>query len=176
MESRVHLMEAVDEEKLVEDQMSVNQYLTFSVDDDQYALSVANIREVLEFQSVTRVPRMPDYMRGIINLRGFVVPVIDLKMKFGLGQTARSVNSSVIVTEILLPDRDIVIGLLTDAVSEVIVIESDEIEPAPSIGTSIDSSFIQGMGKKQDQFIIILNIDSVLSSHEITDIVNENRE
>lgn len=157
------------------DENITNQYLTFRVDHEQYAINVINIREVLEFQTVSRVPRMPDYMRGIINLRGSVVPVLDLKMKFGLGSTDKSIDTSVIVTEVNLDGDEVVIGLLTDSVNEVVDIDTDQIAPAPNIGTKIDSSFIEGMGKKGDQFIIILNIDNVLSKSELSDIKQESK-
>lgn len=157
----------------MDDQTSTHQYLKFNVDKENYAINVSNIREVLEFQGASKVPRMPSYMRGIINLRGHVVPVIDLKMKFGLGETSKSIDTSVIVTEINIGDEEVVIGLLTDAVNEVIDIENTSIEPTPNIGTSIDSSFIQGMGKKDDKFIIILNINRILSSDEINVVTSE---
>ena len=158
----------------MEEEIVINQYLTFNVDKEHFAINVANIREVLEFQSVTKVPRMPDYMKGIINLRGSVVPVLDLKMKFGLGETLKGIDTSVIVTEIKLGDDEIVIGLLTDSVSEVVDIDEEHIEPAPRIGSNIDSSFIQGMGKKDEEFIIILNINKVLSSDELASMATEN--
>lgn len=150
----------------------LNQFLTFLVNQETYAVSVGHIREVLEFQSPSVVPRMPDYMRGIINLRGSVVPVIDLKMKFGLGETEKTVDASVIVSEIELEGKEIILGLLTDAVSEVIEIAPEEIEPSPSIGTAIDSSFIEGMGKKGEDFFVILNINKVLTSGEIAEIAS----
>jgi purine-binding chemotaxis protein CheW len=152
------------------EQAVINQYLTFQVGEEDYAINVGNIREVLEFQTVSRVPRMPSYMRGIINLRGSVVPVIDLKMKFDLGVTEKSIDTSVVVTELKIGDEDVVIGLLTDAVSEVVDIEDQDIEPTPHIGTAIDSSFIRGMGRKGDSFIIILNINKILSSGEIKEL------
>lgn len=157
----------------MKEEMITNQYLTFNVEKEHYAINVSNIREVLEFQSVSKIPRMPAYMRGIINLRGNVVPVIDLKMKFGLGETEKKIDTSVIVTEIKLDDGEIVMGLLTDSVSEVVDIEADQIEPAPNIGTAIDSSFIQGMGKKGDEFIILLDINKVLSSDELSELAAE---
>lgn len=156
----------------MEEQLSTNQYLTFKVDNENYAISVVKIREVLEFQSASMLPRMPSFMRGIINLRGSVVPVIDLKMKFNLGETKKSINTSVIVTELKVENEEVVIGILTDAVNEVIDFEDSDIEPAPNIGTSIDASFIQGMGKKDGEFIIILNINQILSSEEIMDLAS----
>lgn len=149
----------------------LNQYLTFTIDKENYAINVANIREVLEFQGVSRVPRMPDFMRGIINLRGKVVPVIDLKIKFGLGETLKGLNTSVIVTELLFENDQIIMGLLTDSVSEVIELEEDEIEDTPYIGTKIEAAYIRGLGKKNGKFIIILDIEKVLISSKIQELV-----
>ena len=157
----------------MKNEMITKQYLTFNLDKEHYAIDVSNIREVLEFQTVSIIPGMPAYMRGIINLRGNVVPVIDLKMKFGLGKTEKKTDTSVIVTEVKLSDGEIVMGLLTDSISEVVDIEADQIEPAPNIGTAIDSSFIQGMGKKGDVFIILLDINKVLSSDELSELTAE---
>jgi len=155
------------------DENSLNQYLTFTVSDELYAINVSHIREVLEFQSVSKVPRMPDFMRGIINLRGSVVPVLDLKMKFGLGKTEKSIDSSVIVTEMSMDNEMVVIGLLTDAVSEVLELEDDDIEPTPYIGTHVQTEFIKGMGKKGETFIIILDINRVLTYQEIQATVSD---
>ncbi len=152
------------------EEVGTNQYLTFRVSDEHYALSVHQIREVLEFQSVSKIPRMPGFMRGIINLRGSVVPVIDLKMKFGIGETEKSVDTSIIVTELTMEENTVTMGLMTDAVSEVIDIDADTIEPAPQIGTEIDSSFIKGMGRKDEDFIIILDLNRVMTSGEIHDL------
>ena len=157
----------------MDEEIKTNQYLTFKVDEELYAINVTNIREVLEFQTVSKVPRMPEFMRGIINLRGSVVPVIDLKMKFGIGETEKSIDTSVIVTEIKIDDEEIVMGLLTDSVNEVVDIDSDKIEPAPNIGTKIDSSFIRGMGRKDEEFIIILNINKVLTNNELSELAAE---
>jgi purine-binding chemotaxis protein CheW len=146
---------------------NLNQYLTFTVSDELYALNVSNIREVLEFQTVTKVPRMPDFMKGVINLRGSVVPVLDLKMKFGLGDTAKTIDTSVIVTEMVMEEETVVIGLLTDAVNEVLELNEEEIEPTPYMGTKVQSEFIKGMGKKGEEFIIVLDINRILSAQEI---------
>lgn len=146
---------------------NLNQYLTFTVSNELYALNVSNIREVLEFQTVTKVPRMPDFMKGVINLRGSVVPVLDLKMKFGLGDTDKTIDTSVIVTEMEMEEETVVIGLLTDAVNEVLELNEEEIEPTPYMGTKVQSEFIKGMGKKGEEFIIVLDINRILSAQEI---------
>jgi purine-binding chemotaxis protein CheW len=145
----------------------IHQFLTFRVDEEIYAINVAYVREVLEFTSVTRVPRMPAFMRGIINLRGSVVPVIDLRIKFGLSKTEKTIDTSVVVTEMKVDNDFVVMGLLTDSVEEVIDLLPSNIEPPPRIGTKIESDFIQGMGKINDDFIIVLNIDRVLDAHEL---------
>jgi purine-binding chemotaxis protein CheW len=143
------------------------QYLTFKLQEEIYAVDVANIREILDFTAVTKVPRTPDFMRGVINLRGSVVPVIDMKLKFGMPETEKTVNTCIIVMEISLDGETVVIGSLADAVQEVLELEAEQIEPAPKIGTRLNTDFIQGMGKHDDQFIMILNIDRIFSSDEL---------
>jgi purine-binding chemotaxis protein CheW len=150
--------------------IETNQYLTFSLADEQYAIEVTKVREVLEADEITRVPKMPPYMLGVINLRGSVVPVIDLRSKFAMEQTERTVDTSIIILEIQIEDEDILIGAFVDSVHEVIEIEEDQIEPAPKIGTKLDTEFISGMGKRDDQFIIIINIDKVFSQEELTSV------
>lgn len=150
-----------------------NQYLTFTVAGELYAINVANIREVLEFESVTVVPKMPEYMKGIINLRGSVVPVLDLKTKFGIGSTTKETDTAVIVTEMTLDNELVVIGLLCDSVSEVLDIDDEQIEPTPYMGTQVQSEFIQGMGKINDSFIIILDLTRVLTHHDLQSMVKK---
>jgi purine-binding chemotaxis protein CheW len=155
------------------DEKQINQYLTFTVSEEVYALNVLNVREVLEFSQLSKVPRMPDFMRGIINLRGSIVPVIDLKLKFGLGVTEKSIDTSVIVCELTIDDEQVVMGLLTDSVKEVINLDNNDIEPTPYVGAKIDTAFIYGMGKKDDNFIIILNMEKILTASELN-MVNAN--
>lgn len=154
----------------------LSQYLTFVVDEEHFALSVSHVREVLDYSGVTKVPRMPDFMKGVINLRGSVVPVIDLRSKFGLSAGDITVESSIVVTELQKGQEMLVMGLLTDSVEAVIEIPEQEILPAPQIGTKVDTSFIQGMGKVEDNFIIILNIDQLLSGEEINQVVEQQEE
>ena len=142
------------------------QYLTFTLAEELFAVDIGKVREVLEFASVTKVPRMPDYMRGVINIRGNVVSVLDLKQKFGMGSTEKTVDTCVIITEVELNGETVVLGALADSVQEVFDLEADQIEPPPKLGTRIDTAFIKGMGKKGETFVILLDIDKVFTAVE----------
>lgn len=143
------------------------QYLTFMLDEETYAIDIKQVREVLDFTDVTRVPRMPDFMRGVINLRGGVVPVVDLRLKFGMTATEKTVDTCIIIMEIIIDGNIALLGALADSVQEVLDLEPDQIEPAPKIGTRLRTDFIKGMGKKNEAFIILLDIDRVFSSEEL---------
>lgn len=147
---------------------NANQYLTFTLDDEQYAISVAKVREVLEHTKITRLPRTADFMKGIINLRGAGVPVIDLRLKFGLPETPVTKDTSIIVMEVEGRDGNVIVGALADAVHEVVEIDEKAIEPAPRFGTRLAAEFIKGVGKKDDLFIIILDIDLIFNAEEIS--------
>jgi purine-binding chemotaxis protein CheW len=146
------------------------QYLTFTLRDELFAVNISKVREVIEFTTVNQIPGMPEYMRGVINLRGAVVPVMDLREKFGIGATEKDVNTCVIITEVYMDGEIIVLGALADAVEEVFDLLPDQIEPAPSIGTTVDTSYIEGMGKKGEDFVILLDMDKVFSSEEISSV------
>jgi purine-binding chemotaxis protein CheW len=163
------------------DRTGIHQYLTFKLAEERYAINVAYIKEVLSVPRITKVPRMPEYMSGVINLRGSVVPVVDLCKKFDLGETTRGVDTGIIVIEILqnreeADERVLTVGVFSDAVEKVITIEEAEIEPAPRIGVAIDTAFIRGMGHVGDEFIIILNINRILTGTEIETLQGEIRE
>src|SRR5512134_1658617 len=111
-----------------------SQYLTFTLDEELFALDIGKVREVLEFTSVTRVPRTPEFMRGVINLRGSVVPVVDLRLKFGLSRTESTIDTCVIITEVESGAEKTVLGALADSVQEVIELEPRNIEPPPRMG------------------------------------------
>lgn len=150
----------------------IHQYLTFKLADELYAINVANIKEVLSVPKLTKVPRMPNFMSGIINLRGSVVPVLDLCKKFALGETSFTVDTGIIVTEIDTIHDDgsveqLIIGIFSDEVQKVVTIEPGDIEPPPKIGISIDTTFIQGMGHVDGNFIIILDINKILTGSEM---------
>ncbi len=144
-----------------------NQYLTFRLDGDLFAVDVSKAREVLDFADVTRVPQTPDYMLGVINLRGNVVPVINLRRKFGMDDAERTVDTCIIVIEIEIKDETVVIGVVADAVQEVLDLDAEQIAPPPRLGTRLNTEFIRGMGNLNDQFIILLDIDRVFTHEEI---------
>lgn len=144
-----------------------NQYLTFKLDEEVFALDIRKVREVLEYTSVTKVPQTPAFMRGVINLRGGVVPVVDMRLKFGMPQTENTVNTCIIISEITIDEEITILGALADSVQEVIELEPSQIEPAPRMGTRLKTEFIKGMGKREGEFIIILDIDQVFSSAEV---------
>ena len=148
-------------------QTADNQYLTFTLDGEQYAVEVGKVKEVLEFTDLTKVPRTHDFMRGVINLRGSVVPVVDLRLKFDMGKTEQTIDTSIVVMEVGIDSEMVVIGTLADSVQEVIGLNDQQIEPAPSIGTAIDNKFIRGIGKLEDRFIIILDIDRIFKDEEL---------
>ena len=144
-----------------------SQYLTFRLEDEVFAIDVSQAREVLEFSTITKVPRSPDFMRGVINLRGSVVPVVDLRIKFGMSMTERTINSRIVVMEIALDGEKIVVGALADSVHEVLELDPNQIEPPPRIGTRWRADLIKGIGKREEQFIIILDIDRIFTSDEV---------
>ena len=142
-------------------------YLTFTLDEEDFAVDVTNVREVLDFTNVTKVPRTPDFMKGVINLRGSVVPVVDMRLKFGLAEADATVDTCIVVMDVDLDGESTVIGALADSVKEVLELDPSSIEPPPRIGTRLDTEFISGMGKFNDDFIIILDIHQVFSADEL---------
>ncbi|MBW2645298.1 MAG: chemotaxis protein CheW [Deltaproteobacteria bacterium] len=144
-----------------------SQYLTFKLGEEVYSVEVAKVREVLDLTPVTKVPRMPEFMLGVINLRGNVVPVVDMRLKLGMPHAESTVDTCIVIVEVDFEGDATVLGALVDAVQEVIDLEPDQIDPPPSIGTGLNTEFIRGMGKCEDQFIIILEIDKVFSVDEL---------
>ncbi len=147
--------------------VETTQYLTFKLEDEVFALDISKVREVLDFTTVTKVPKTPEFMRGVINLRGSVVPVVDLRLKFGMSRTEKTVNTCIIITEVTVDNETTVLGALADSVQEVMDLEPGQIEAAPKIGTRLNTEFIRGMGKRDNTFVIILDIDKVFSIDEL---------
>jgi len=144
------------------------QYLIFKVDHETYAMDINQVREVLEFTDITMVPRMPEFMCGVINLRGGVVPVVDLRIKFGMSGTEKTINTCIIIIDLIIEGEGTLIGLLADSVQEVMNMGADQIIPPPKIGTRLNTEFIKGMGKKNDEFVILLDMDRIFSSGDLT--------
>lgn len=143
------------------------QLLTFRLCGDTYAVNVVQVREILDTIEVTAVPQTPDYMLGVINLRGSVVPVIDLRHRFGMQVGQRDRDNCIIVMELCMDGVLTVIGALADAVDEVLVISDDNIEPPPRLGNQLDVRFIRGLGKNGDDFFMILDIDLIFNQDEV---------
>ena len=147
------------------------QYLTFTLHSEMFAVGILNVKEIIEYGNLTEIPMMPSFIRGVINLRGSVVPVIDLSCRFGNQTTEISKRTCIVIVEVQeasgAEEFKHDIGIMVDAVSEVIEIAGSEIEPPPSFGAKIRADFIHGMGKVNGKFVIILNIMKVLSVDEI---------
>jgi len=143
------------------------KYLTFFLGDEEYGLEILKVQEIIEMMEITRVPRVPEYVRGVINLRGKVIPVVDLRAKFGLEKAEESRKTCIIVVKVQRGDSSVVMGTIVDEVSEVVEISPEEIEPAPAFGTQVDTTFILGMRKTNDSFKILLDIDKVLSEGDV---------
>ena len=145
----------------------VSQYLIFSLANELFAVGTLRVREIIEYGNITAVPMMPSYIRGVINLRGAVVPVIDLNARFGRARTDISRRTCVVILEVQADEDTHVLGIVVDAVSAVRQIDSADVEPAPSFGTHIRADFIDGMAKVKGQFVILLDLGKVLSVDEI---------
>lgn len=146
-----------------------NQYLTFKIDEEYFTVQVQNVREILEYTKITKMPDAPNFMRGIINVRGSVIPVIDLRLKFGMEKTTPKASTRIIVMEIEREEGgNLVIGSLADLVKEVIEIPPEQIEPPPDMGTRWKKDYILGVGKYNDEFIMLIDIRKVFSSSELT--------
>ncbi|TAN67732.1 MAG: purine-binding chemotaxis protein CheW [Methylobacter sp.] len=151
----------------VQESEEAQQYLTFMLSGKTYAVSISRIKEIIQYGQVTEVPRMPDFIRGVINLRGAVVPVIDLGVRFGKPPTVEGRRNCIIIIEVEIGGETQNVGVMVDAVNAVLEIPADEIEPAPTFGANIHAEFIAGMGKVNGKFVIILNIQHVLSTDDM---------
>jgi purine-binding chemotaxis protein CheW len=143
------------------------QYLSFALCGEEYAVEILRVREIIEYDALTRMPAMPSSVRGVINLRGRVVPVVDLAARFGLAESVITRRSCIVMVELTLDDASVVVGIIVDAVSQVLDLAASEIEPPPSFGTRVDSRFIQGMAETGRKFVIILDVDRALDSAEL---------
>ena len=146
---------------------AIRQYLTFNLDKEIFAVDVAHVREIQEASAITKVPRTPEFMRGVINVRGSVVPVVDMRLKLGMPAVEDTIDTCIIIMEIGLDGDIVVMGALADSVQEVFELPPEQIEPVPKIGTQLNTRFIKGIGKHDENFVIILDIENILSTDEI---------
>lgn len=149
-------------------QISDNQYLTFMLGQEMFAMNILNIREILEYGNLTNVPLMPVFVRGVINLRGTVVPVVDLTARFSGKPSEETNRTCIVIIEITVDNLCHVIGVVVDAVSAVLEIDDTNIAPPPAFGAKIRADFISGMGNVDGKFVIILNVNNVLSMDELS--------
>ncbi|HEY0465694.1 MAG TPA: chemotaxis protein CheW [Polyangiaceae bacterium] len=154
----------------VEDQ---SQYLTFMLDKEMFAIGILAIKEIIEYHNLTAVPMMPDWIRGVINLRGAVVPVLDLAVRFGKRSCPVTKRTCIVIAEVGATGQRQVVGVIVDAVNQVLSIAAHEIEPPPAFGTKIRTDFIHGMGKVDERFVILLDVDHVLSIDDLGPFVDE---
>ena len=150
--------------------VKAGKYLTFFLEEEEYGIGILKVKEIIGMMAITSVPRTPEYVKGVINLRGKVIPVIDLRSKFDLESIEYTERTCIIVVEIDSEASTVLIGIVVDAVSEVINIKEEEIEETPTFGTKLNTDYILGMAKMEGGVKILLNIDKVLSSEEIADL------
>lgn len=156
---------------------NLNQYLTFTLREELFALNIGSVKEVLEHTRITKVPRTPRFMKGVINLRGHAVPIVDMRLKFGMSEGEITVNTCIIIVEAGDEHDEIVqIGALVDSVREVIEMKEEDVEPPPRMGLSVDTGFIRGMAKREDDFLLILDVEKIFSAEELASVsgVEEN--
>ncbi|MHC8287255.1 chemotaxis protein CheW [Pseudomonas sp. XS1P51] len=149
----------------------IQQFLTLTLGEELYALPIEHIREIIEFGYLTEIPLMPAFLRGVINLRGAVVPVIDLSLRFGRERTAIGRRTCIVIVEVVQEDEAVMLGIIVDAVNEVLAVEVNQVEARPTFGARIRADFIAGILNQNEQFVIVLDIRQVLSVDEICELV-----
>ncbi len=148
----------------------LGKYLTFTLNEEEYGIGILKVKEIIGMMTITSVPRTPEFVKGVINLRGKVIPIIDLRLKFSMEAIPYSERTCIIVVEIDSDDATVLIGIVVDAVSEVLNVKEEDIEDAPTFGTKLDTDYILGMAKMEGSVKILLNIDKVLSTNEIEEL------
>jgi purine-binding chemotaxis protein CheW len=151
------------------------KYLTFKLANEEYGLEILKVQEIIFMQEVTKIPRTPDFVRGVINLRGKVIPVVEIRSKFGMETTEDTINTCIIVVQIGGADSSLTMGIIIDDVSEVLDIMPADIQETPSFGAEIDTDFIMGVGKIGDNLKMLLDIEKVLTSDEMSSLAKMNK-
>jgi len=161
------MVDVVEMDMEQELQESTGKYITFSLDGEEYGIPILNVREIIGMMKITPVPRTPQFVRGVINLRGKVIPVIDLRTRFGLEFKESDARTPIVVVEVYVDETKLQIGIVVDAVSEVIQVMSEDLEETPSFGVDIDTEFILGMAKIGEGIKTLLDIDKVVTSEDL---------
>lgn len=149
-----------------------SQYLTFHLAEEEYAIGILRVKEIIQYDTLTRLPSVPAFIRGVINLRGNVVAVVDLATKFGIQEAPVTKRTCIVIVEVEQDGESTEMGLIADAVSQVIGLADDEIKPPPSFGSRIHADYLEGMGMLEDKFALILDIDRVLSAEEFQEVTS----
>ncbi len=160
------------DEKLTE----INSYLTFKMGDEEFALHVNKVLNILELTKITQVPKAPDYMKGVINLRGMVLPVVDTRIRFAMSETVYTDKTCIVVLELMFENEKVYVGALVDQVVAVLEIGNDEIQPPPSIGDKYKSQFISGMVNTDEKFIMILDMEKLFTGDEIIELKEKSKQ
>lgn len=142
---------------------SLLQLVTFSIDEEEFGVNILKVQEIIRIMEITRVPRSPEFVEGVINLRGRVIPIVDLRRRFGLAAIAHDKDTRIIIIEL----NSLVVGFIVDAVSEVLRIPADTVEPTPPVAAGVDSEYISGVGKLQDRLLILLDLDKLLTAEDL---------
>ncbi len=151
-----------------ENEAGKNQYLNFTLADEDFAVEISRVREVLEYVPITPIPRMPEFLLGVINLRGTVIPVLDLRIRFGMEPADVTVDTCIIISEIIMDGEMTLVGTMTDSVREVIDIEPSRLSPPPPLGTCVKTDYIKSIGRQNEQFLTILDMDRIFSGPEFS--------
>ena len=160
------------DEKLTE----INSYLTFKMGDEEFALHVNKVLNILEMTKITQVPKAPDYIKGVINLRGMVLPVVDTRIRFAMSETVYTDKTCIVVLELIFENEKVYVGALVDQVVAVLEIGNDEIQPPPSIGDKYKSQFISGMVNTDEKFIMILDMEKLFTGDEIVELKEKSKQ
>ncbi len=167
-QSKVTVPQETLQKEILASKSKEGKYLTFCVAEEEYGLEILKVREIIGLMDITAVPKTPNFVRGVINLRGKVIPVVELRSKFDIAGTEDTDQTCIIVVDVAFEDTSLQIGVLVDSVSEVLDITGDDIEDAPSFGTALKTDFIRGMAKSKGSVKILLNIENVLTASDIT--------
>ena len=149
------------------DTTGTERFLTFTLAGELFAITITSVREILDMAEITRIPQMPPAVRGVVNVRGTAVPVIDLRLRFGLEAAERTVNTRIIIVEIRTDDSTVTLGAIADSVKEVLELDASSIDPPPTMGASVSTAFLHGIGKRDGKFILLLDVEKVLHSDEV---------